>query len=352
VIALVHNILPPYRVPLFNALSAACHGDFVVVLTRDTHGFRRSWRVPWEDVQFRSYRLRTTGFHVGDRAIDVSFGVGTALTRTHPDAVIVAGWDLSASWSALVWARRRRVPAYAWIESGVATGSLRGPVSTKARRFFLRQCRGAIVPGTAAAGFVSELAPGLPLVQAPNAVGMPVNYAVHEPQPPWSAIFVGELSKRKGFDIVLEAIPDLLADFDGLTVAGAGPLAGQIEAVARREPRIRYLGFVSGEPLVSAMRAASVVLVPSRQDPWPLVAVEALTSGRPVVLGPGVGSAVDLQAIAGNAAISMATADVRSLVSAAREARMHVVPTTAREAFQPTLVAARFLSILDLNRPG
>jgi glycosyltransferase involved in cell wall biosynthesis len=347
VIALVHNILPPYRVPLFNALSTACRGDFAVLLTRETHGFNRSWRVPWEDVAFKVHRLRTVGFHVGGRAIDLSFGVGSALSSLNATAVIVAGWDLSASWSALLWARRRRVPAYAWVESTSASGSLRGPMSTYARRLFLRQCRGAIVPGVTAAAFVGELAPGLPWVQAPNAVNMPVNRAMREPQPPWSAIFVGELSKRKGFDIVLEAIPDLLADFAGLVVAGAGPLAGEIKAAAARDPRVRYLGFVEGENLVSAMNTASVVLVPSRQDPWPLVAVEALTAGRPVVLGPGVGSAADLEALAGNAVARVSALDGASLASAARRARTQVVPMSSREAFQPVLVAAHFLSILD-----
>jgi glycosyltransferase involved in cell wall biosynthesis len=352
VIALVHNILPPYRVPLFNALSDACHGEFVVLLARETHGFRRSWRVPREDVRFRVHRLHTAGFHIGQRAVDLSFGVGAALTKTDPDALVVAGWDLPASWSALAWARRRRVPAYAWIESGATTGALRGPVSTTARRFFLGQCQGAIVPGAAAADFVRELAPGLPSVHAPNAVAVPVNYAASEPHPPWSAMFVGELSRRKGFDIVLEAIPDLLSDFDAVTVAGDGPLASQIDVLAKREPRVRWLGFVEGDPLLSAMSGASVVLVPSRQDPWPLVAVEALTIGRPVVLGPGVGSAVDLQAIAGSAAVPMTAADMASLASAARRARMQVVPMAAREAFQPAVVAARFLSVLGPPNSG
>ena len=72
-----------------------------------------------------------------------------------------------------------------------------------------------------------------------------------------------------------------------------------------------------------------------------------LTIGRPVVLGPGVGSAEDLQAIAGSAAVPMANANVASLTSAARLARMQVVPMAAREAFQPALVAARFLRILS-----
>jgi glycosyltransferase involved in cell wall biosynthesis len=104
------------------------------------------------------------------------------------------------------------------------------------------------VPGAAAAAFVSELAPGLPCVQAPNAVNMPVNRVIREPLPPWSAIFVGELSRRKGFDVVLESIPDLLSDFAAVVVAGAGPMKHQIEALAGRDPRIRYLGFEEGQP--------------------------------------------------------------------------------------------------------
>jgi len=203
------------------------------------------------------------------------------------------------------------------------------------------------VPGAAAAAFVGDLAPGLRWVQAPNAVGVPVNRVICGTRPPWSAIFVGELSRRKGFDIVLESIPDLLADFATVAVAGDGPLMAEIMAVARRDPRVRYLGFVEGAALVSEIKAASVVLVPSRQDPWPLVAVEALTSGRPVVLGPGVASAADLEAMAGQSVARLSVLDGTSLASAARQVRTQVVPMSAREAFQPSLVATRFLSILD-----
>jgi glycosyltransferase involved in cell wall biosynthesis len=159
-------------------------------------------------------------------------------------------------------------------------------------------------------------------------------------------MFVGELSRRKGFDLVLEAIPDLFSDFEELTIAGDGPLARHLETLVKRDSRIRWLGFVEGDPLFSAISKSSVALVPSRQDPWPLVAVEALTIGCPVVLGPGVGSAVDLQAIAGSAVVRMAAANARSLVSAARLARMQAVPIAARELFQPGLIAERFLEIL------
>jgi glycosyltransferase involved in cell wall biosynthesis len=346
VIALVHNILPPYRVPLFNALSRANAGRFVVLLAQETHP-NRSWRVPWEDVAFEVQRLRTVSFHVGDRGADISLWTSTILNRLQPTAVVVAGWDLPASWSTLVWARRRKVPAYAWVESWAGSGSLRGSITTWLRRVFLLQCRAAIVPGAAAATFVRHHVPGLRCVVAPNSVSFPVNRSSDMPTPPWSALFVGELSKRKGFDLILDAIPELLADFGQVTVAGNGPMASQVEALARRNSRVHYLGFLEGGSLHGAFRASSIVLVPSRKDPWPLVAAEALTAGRPVVLGPGVGSAPDLEQLAGSAAVRMDAADVGSLVRAARQARSQLVPIVAREAFQPGSVATRFLSVLN-----
>jgi glycosyltransferase involved in cell wall biosynthesis len=345
-IALVHNILPPYRVPLFNALSEANGGRFVLILARETHP-NRSWRVPWENVAFKVHRLQTRSLHFGDRLVDVSIGTASALDSLKPTRIIVAGWDLPACWSALVWARRRGVPAYAWVESWAGSGSLRGPITTWLRKVFLAQCQAAIVPGAAAAAFVSQHAPNLRCVVAPNSVGIPVNHSMDPPKPPWSALFVGDLSERKGFDLLLKAIPELLSDFEHVTVAGDGPMASQVDALSRRNRQIRYLGFVEGGTLLAAIRASSVVLVPSRKDPWPLVAAEALTAGRPVVLGPGVGSARDLEQLAGRAAARMEAADVGSLASAARQARTQLVPIAAREAFQPVSVAARFLSVLN-----
>jgi glycosyltransferase involved in cell wall biosynthesis len=174
---------------------------------------------------------------------------------------------------------------------------------------------------------------------------------MEEPKPPWTALFVGELSKRKGFDIVLEAIPNLLRDFARLVVAGVGPLREEVEVAARRDPRVQYLGFVEGPALVSAMTDASVVLIPSRQDPWPLVAVEALTAGRPIVLGPGVGSARDLEAVGGESVTCLSLPDAVSLALAARQARVQLVPIGCREAFQPELIAKTFLSAITREAP-
>ena len=119
-LVIVHNILAPYRVPLFNELGQSLDGQLAVVLTRDTHRKRRRWSVPWQDVSFQAELLRTVGIAHGERVFDVSFGVRRTLDRLSPEVVVLGGWDLSASWSSLRWCHRRAVPAVAWVESGVA----------------------------------------------------------------------------------------------------------------------------------------------------------------------------------------------------------------------------------------
>jgi glycosyltransferase involved in cell wall biosynthesis len=166
------------------------------------------------------------------------------------------------------------------------------------------------------------------------------------PEPPADGhlLFVGELSPRKGFDLLLDAAPTLASEFGNVVVAGDGPLRSRTLAMARAGSGLRYLGFIEGAALAEAMASASILVLPSRRDPWPLVACEALVAGRPVVLGPGVGSKADLVSVAGDAVVSMKDATVGDLVAAARVARGRVVPKSARSAFAPQESAAAFVA--------
>jgi glycosyltransferase involved in cell wall biosynthesis len=275
-------------VPLFNKLGQSLDGQLAVVLSRETHRKRRRWSVPWQDVSFQAELLRTVGIAHGERVFDVSFGVRRTLDRLSPEVVVLDGWDLSASWSSLRWCHRRAVPAVAWVESGVTTGSFRDPLSSLARRRFLDGCGAALVSGDGAAAFVNQLRPGLPTTVVRNAISLTALHALPAPTAE-SALFVGELSQRKGVDVLLEALPGLLQHLERVVIVGDGQLRPAVADAARRLERVHYLGYLEGPRLVDAFASAGVVVAPSRKDPAPLVASEALAAGRPLVLGPGGG---------------------------------------------------------------
>lgn len=344
-LVLIHNILPPYRIPLFNSLHDLCDGEFGVVLTRDTHAQRRQWTLSWESVRFDWRILKTIGIERGERALDLSLGVSRALNSWQPQVVVVAGWDLHACWSAVLWCQSRGVPVYAWVESSQMSGVARGAVSNAVRRIFLAGVAGAIVAGCEAEAFVRELRPGVRTVRIPNPVDSPELRMLPLPTSKQGLLYIGELSERKGFDVILGCLGELVRMYGRVYVAGVGPLQDQLYNAVRVTSGVEYLGYLEGDARRDAFEAAQVLLVPSRRDPWPLVACEALVAGRSVVVGPGVSSKADLIEVAGQAVCVMHDMSTSALLEAASQARERVVPDAARQRFTPTECAEGFISL-------
>lgn len=339
-IVLFQRSLAPYRVSLFNSLSDALDGEFTLVLTRRDPTPDRLWTVQWSEVRCRVVVLPGHRLDIGRGTLEVSHGVRATLDGLEPQVVVLGGWDVHACWAALRWARRRGVPLVGWVESSQGTGLHRGAVSSTVRHSFLKACSTAIVPGAASEAFVRQLAPALPCHHAPNSVDSPDLRSLGEPPPQGAAVFIGELSERKGADLVLAAATQILQFFPRLIIAGDGPLRTDVIALAAQLPGLDYAGFVEGRERTRLFQQSAMILIPSRRDPWPLVACEALVALRPIVVGPGVGSLPDLQQVAGEAVSAMPTAAPRDLVDAARRAKGRAVPPALRRAFRPEAVAA------------
>lgn len=108
---------------------------------------------------------------------------------------------------------------------------------------------------------------------------------------------VGQLLRHKGFDDLITAYAQaqpFLAHLDVL-IAGDGPERQSLQAqvVANKlNDQVHFLGAVTREQVASLMRGAAVIVIPSRREPFGIVALEAMASGRPVVATP-VGGLVE-----------------------------------------------------------
>ena len=100
-------------------------------------------------------------------------------------------------------------------------------------------------------------------------------------------LFVGRLAREKGADILLRAMPRILAQRPEatLTLVGDGP-----EKVCLRETaeslgltgRVRFAGALPHAALPEHLRRAAVLVLPSRREGFGLALVEALGCGCPV----------------------------------------------------------------------
>ena len=101
-------------------------------------------------------------------------------------------------------------------------------------------------------------------------------------------LFAGKLAYFKGVDILLEAARLYEGERPGeivTLIAGDGELAAQLkkQAEAYRLKHTHFLGHLDTPQLRGLYSIADVSVVPSRREPFGLVAVEALACGCPVI---------------------------------------------------------------------
>jgi glycosyltransferase involved in cell wall biosynthesis len=92
----------------------------------------------------------------------------------------------------------------------------------------------------------------------------------------FAILFLGRLIRDKGCDLALAAVPDHAT----LLVAGDGP---ERQALQRQGGRARFFGHVGGAQRRQLLAAADVMIIPSRIDGAPTVALEAMAAGLPIV---------------------------------------------------------------------
>jgi len=115
--------------------------------------------------------------------------------------------------------------------------------------------------------------------------GLPLPPAAVTTGPVRRLLFVGLLVRRKGVHVLLDALaagglpPDVR-----LRVAGDGPERDALEAQARTlglSDRVEFLGFRADVPQLLA--DADAFVLPSAMEQQPLVLIEAMGAGKPVV---------------------------------------------------------------------
>ena len=126
-------------------------------------------------------------------------------------------------------------------------------------------------------------------------------------------VAVGRLHMQKGFDVLIDAavlLHDAVADAV-VVIAGDGPQRTQLEQqITSTGANVRLLGHRSD--IADLIRAADVVVMPSRWEGWPLAAAEALAAGRPFV-ATSVGG---LPELVGDAAVLVPPHSARALAEA------------------------------------
>ena len=246
-------------------------------------------------------------------------GVGQALRRIQPHAVLLIGYSLALYRAAFRHAQQMRLPVLFRAEvtdHAIARGRLKSVLRDRALRLFYRRCAALLYIGRRSQLHYRRLGcPDKKLFFSPycvDTVPFQSDEAAREcirsatraelnlTDDQQVIIFCGKLSSRKGPDLAVQAIkqlPDDLRKRTALIFLGDGEMRSALQSMALSSPAVetRFLGFQNQRMLSQYYHAADGLVLPSRQgETWGLVVNEALHHGIPCVVSDVVGCAPDL----------------------------------------------------------
>jgi glycosyltransferase involved in cell wall biosynthesis len=96
-------------------------------------------------------------------------------------------------------------------------------------------------------------------------------------------LFVGELLRSKGGDVLLDALHRLDSSVGRAVIVGGGPEAAQLKAQAHRLGLGARVTFAGAMPLPRALAMGKTLVIPSRAESLPYIALEAAAAGVPMV---------------------------------------------------------------------
>jgi glycosyltransferase involved in cell wall biosynthesis len=116
-------------------------------------------------------------------------------------------------------------------------------------------------------------------------------------------LFLGRIDPKKGCDLLVEAFAEAANDAPELHLLMAGPdparwgsrLQAEAEA-AEFADRIHWPGMLQGSAKWGALAACEAFILPSHQENFGIAVVEALASGKPVLLSDQVNIAPEIAA--------------------------------------------------------
>ncbi|WP_338039806.1 glycosyltransferase [Luteibacter yeojuensis] len=207
------------------------------------------------------------------------------------DVVVHAHWILTPGFVA----RMLRAP-FVVTSHGADLFALRSKFPMALKRFVLKRARSMTVVSHAMLGEAAKLLDGSKIAVSPMGVDLRERFVpkVGALRESGKILFVGRLVEKKGVEVLLRAMPMVLARIPSatLTIVGFGPLEESLKSECAELGLGGVVTFVGAAPqinLVDYYRAASVFAAPFRaassgdQEGLGLVLVEALGCGCPVV---------------------------------------------------------------------
>jgi glycosyltransferase involved in cell wall biosynthesis len=327
-IAILHPMISPYRVPLFERLSADPRFEIKVFTDRipstnrsywesdASYGFRHEnlgakvIKLPW------TLREKKAGYDGDANFLFLPLNLPSRLREYGPEVVISTELGLRTM-LALLYTKTHRIPILVWSDEYALGTSKHSRLRLWIRRFVAKRIDGYCSCGLKNREYLESLGIQSSTITTVS-IAVDNNYfhdsatlakreEMRRNLELSGMVFsnIGQLVPRKGLDRLLMAwagLPKEVIESSTLLIVGSGTEEGKLkkQAVDLGLSRVR---FVTAKPISEIpyfYAATDVFILPTLEDGWGLVINEAMASGIPVLCSKHAGCFSELLEEGGN----------------------------------------------------
>lgn len=303
-VALITNIMAPYRIPLLNQLAQSFK---LTVLAETGTKWNRHWPVPSKAKDFKLAILTARGWKIPGREASISFRAARRLLgkldEVEPDVILVGGYSSPGTLLGIAWASLRNVPSILWFGTTKWSVHYDGRVARAIKRHIVTQVDAYFTYSRAATDYLRSL--GVPRksiftginIGDIGAAELGSNSVDPNATSQLRFVYAGQMIRRKGIFEMLDAFE--CARLEGnwqLSIIGSGPLATEVamRAKAQLGGHVELRGFMNQDMLYRVFSRSHVLVVPSLQETGAIVTSEGLAHGMYVIGSCFDGVAEDL----------------------------------------------------------
>lgn len=288
-IAIVFAQPSPYRVDLIAYLqNTYTHYEFCFFYGESVG--TRDWDVGIEKLSSHK-RVKLKWLKVkafGDiRTIVYSSAVTEPLNDYNPDVVIASEYNAIAL-DALKWARKHKKPYISWTDGTPYSERNINKIQKLQRKYVIKYAEAYIASSSKSKEVqMSYGAESSKIWTSLLTVDINKYLVERKTGSTPTLVFVGSLIERKGLDLLIAALSKITDIPYKVLVAGDGTEKGKYIQQAEQAgimDRMKFLGFVTGSEMKHIYAQSDIFVMPTREDCFGLVLVEAMCAGLPILV--------------------------------------------------------------------
>lgn len=315
-VALIHNIISPYRIPVFNELAKKKNLDFTVLFLSDS-ARDRQWDTAFykKQIKFKYKILPNIKLIFPFKNIpeyNINLSIFKELHKEKYDVIISCGWVDFASQIAPFLKKIFNYKFILWSGSTKDEPSLQRKITLPLVKLIVKKSDYFIAYGNKAKKYLLLL--GAPkkkivcsfnsidvthfkkysrLLSKQQAIKLRKKYGLAKDHK--LLLYVGQFIDRKNIEVLIKATSLIKDKNITLILLGYGSKKSDYLKLAKKSKvNLKIINHLELDKVPSIYAIADLFILPSKEEAWGLVVNEAMACGLPVLVSDKVGCVDDL----------------------------------------------------------